>query len=404
MSIILIRIIILFCISPVSCLSAAEIRNHSAVNKVALLAIPARGDFTVDQADAVWHVMRDTMTNTAGFDVMENRLTNAVPQCSLKPYDKDCFISTGKALKVDTLITGNVVHYNKLYYLSFLRINSSTGKVENMADDECPEKNLIDFSKQISQRLTQKFFFLEPNPVPDWKNPTEVNDFFKLVLQAPDKDTWQKPQLVIDTLPIKEGSIIAEIGAGTGYFTSWLSRKVGPKGRVYATDIEQEMLDHIEQKIKTEALHNVKTVLASKNVPNLPKNSVDLIFMCDVFTDIYSIPHKIEYLRKLKEALKPNGQIVVIDYQVPININGAVTSADYAIPTTEQGGIDTQPKLSILLTMNHFKGSAVRAGIPFTFRIPKEKAIDTMIKAGFTSHTDHAILPYQYFLVFIKTD
>lgn len=375
------------------------------MHRVALLPIPANGDFTAGLAETVWDVMKSTIVKTDGFDVLDRNVMNAVlgeKRCSLKPFAKDCFMEAGKALKVDTLITGKIVSYNNLYYLSFLRINSATGKVENSADDECPQAVLTDFAKQIATRLTRKFYFLEPDPRPDWRNPAEVNAFFQKVLQSPGKDEWQKPGTVVNSLPLEQGDIIAEIGAGTGYFTGWLSKRTGKTGTVYAVDIDKEMLEQIERKAKKEGLTNVKTVLASKDDPSLPPDSVDLVFLCDVFTDIYNGSDKQGYLKKLKDLLKKNGMVAVVDYHVPMNIPLVFSAINYGVPEIKSGEKESLPSIAFMLSISHFKDSAVKAGIPFAFRVPKGKVIDQFIKAGYRLHKEYGFLPYQYFLVFAK--
>src|SRR5205807_8135035 len=90
------------------------------------------------------------------------------------------------------------------------------------------------------------------------------------LLEPPDRDQWQKPDQIMDALLIAEGSVVAEVGAGGGWFTPWLSRRVGPNGRIYAEDIQTQMIEEIVRRVRRENLSNVVPVLGTPQDPRLP--------------------------------------------------------------------------------------------------------------------------------------
>jgi arsenite methyltransferase len=116
---------------------------------------------------------------------------------------------------------------------------------------------------------------------------------------------------IINTLDIKHGDSIADIGAGSGLFTFHFSKKIGPKGIVYAADINRSLLDHIEQARDKNGIKNIITVLAAENDPKIPKQ-VDLIFLCDT---LHYIDHQENYLRRVASYVKIGGQMAVIDFK-----------------------------------------------------------------------------------------
>src|SRR5581483_7123010 len=97
------------------------------------------------------------------------------------------------------------------------------------------------------------------------------------LLESPDRDTWQKPDQIMDALGIADGSTTADIGVGSGWFTVRLARRVGPNGRVYAEDVQREMLEATRRRITREGLRNVETRLGTATDPNLPPASIDAI-------------------------------------------------------------------------------------------------------------------------------
>jgi ubiquinone/menaquinone biosynthesis C-methylase UbiE len=115
----------------------------------------------------------------------------------------------------------------------------------------------------------------------------------------------------IAALQLKPGSVVADIGAGAGVFTLPLAKAVTTKGKVYAVDIEQGLVDHIAKKAKEQKAMNVQAVLGKFTDPNLPARDVDLAFIYDV---LHHIENRAEYLKNLAPYLKRAGRIAVIDF------------------------------------------------------------------------------------------
>lgn len=139
-------------------------------------------------------------------------------------------------------------------------------------------------------------------------------------LERPERTVEEAPDQVVTALKLKPGDVVADIGAGTGYFTRRLAATVGETGRVYAVDIQPEMLDLLKHDMAARGLHNVVPVLGETANPRLPAAAVDLVLMVDVY---HEFDHPYEMLRALTMALKPGGRIAFVEYraedpQVPI--------------------------------------------------------------------------------------
>ena len=132
------------------------------------------------------------------------------------------------------------------------------------------------------------------------------------LLESPDRDAWQKPEQIMDALAIAERASVADIGAGAGWFTIRLARRVGPNGKVYAQDIQRQMLEAIRRRVTREGLQNVETRLAAGSDPNLPPRSLDAVLVVDVYPEVED---RVTFLRNLSIALKPNGRIGVVNYR-----------------------------------------------------------------------------------------
>ncbi len=187
--------------------------------------------------------------------------------------------------------------------------------------------------------------------VPHQHHPPSSGEYAK-VLEDPSRDAWQKPHDVVMALGLKPTDVVADIGAGTGYFAR---RFANHAGKVYAVDIDKELLA-ITQK---NAPANLTVVLAAPDDPRLPVQSVDLIFFCDV---LHHIENRAAYYPKLVKALKPGGRIVVIDFY----------KKDLPI------------------------------GPPPSMKLSEEEVIRELGDAGFTLSKRLDILPYQYYLFFEK--
>lgn len=131
-------------------------------------------------------------------------------------------------------------------------------------------------------------------------------------LERPNRDEEQKPEHVLDVLKVHGGQTVADVGCGSGYFTSRLSKRVGPSGRVYATDLQQEMLDLLSKRTKQERLDNVTPVLATARDAKLPDGKLDVILLVDVY---HELPDPPVTLAQLKKALAPNGVLALVEYR-----------------------------------------------------------------------------------------
>jgi predicted methyltransferase len=132
------------------------------------------------------------------------------------------------------------------------------------------------------------------------------------LLEAPDRDAWQQPDQIMDALAIADGSRVADIGAGAGWFTIRLARRVGPNGKVYSQDIQRQMLEAIRRRVTREGLTNVETRLGSGSTPNLPDEPLDAVLVVDVYPEV---DDRVGLLRNLTEALKPGGRIGIVNYK-----------------------------------------------------------------------------------------
>jgi predicted methyltransferase len=134
------------------------------------------------------------------------------------------------------------------------------------------------------------------------------------LLEAPDRDQWQRPDQIMDLLRIAEGSVVADLGAGGGWFTARLSARVGPNGLVYAEDIQPGMIDIIERRRTRENLRNVRTVLGTENDPRLPKG-IDAALIIDAYREMQIPPaDPVMLLRRTADSLKPDGLVGVVDF------------------------------------------------------------------------------------------
>ncbi|HLU50158.1 MAG TPA: class I SAM-dependent methyltransferase, partial [Planctomycetota bacterium] len=131
-------------------------------------------------------------------------------------------------------------------------------------------------------------------------------------LLRPERATTEEPERVLDWLEIRPGSSVADFGAGNGYFTLRLAKRVGATGRVYAVDIQQEMLDLLAGRARASGHENIELVLSSEKDPRLPPDGVDLILAVDVY---HELSHPAETLEALRRALKKDGRLVLVEYR-----------------------------------------------------------------------------------------
>ena len=131
-------------------------------------------------------------------------------------------------------------------------------------------------------------------------------------LERPEREAEEKPELLMKALKLKPGDVVADIGAGTGYYSRRLAQSVGPKGVVYAVEIQQEMLDILTNKMEAIGIHNVKPVLGNITDPKLAPHSVDLILMVDVY---HEFDHPREMVEAMVRDLKPGGRMVFVEFR-----------------------------------------------------------------------------------------
>ena len=133
------------------------------------------------------------------------------------------------------------------------------------------------------------------------------------LLDAPDRELWQRPDQIMDSLGIADGSVVADIGAGSGWFTIRLARRVGPQGLVYAEDVQNEMINAILRRVGREGFNNVRARLGLKNDPRLPASSLDAALMVDAY---HEVEDRVTMLANLAKALKPGGRLGIVDFRL----------------------------------------------------------------------------------------
>src|SRR4051812_43185098 len=128
-------------------------------------------------------------------------------------------------------------------------------------------------------------------------------------LERPEREQEEEPTKLLEALKVKPGDVIGDIGAGSGYLSFPLAKRVGPQGKVLAVDIQPQMLKLIRERMKADKVENVEPVLGTITDPKLPDNSVDLIVMVDVY---HEFSHPFEMAQAMVRALKPGGRLVFV--------------------------------------------------------------------------------------------
>ena len=147
-----------------------------------------------------------------------------------------------------------------------------------------------------------------------YKNMTDVSVWTKR-FEVETREIYAERMRIIEALPITPGMDVADIGSGTGLFVEPISRAVGKDGHVYAVDVTPKFIEHLNERIADAGLKNVNTVLCKEDSVSLPANSIDLAFICDVY---HHFEYPKETMRSLHHALRPGGEIVLIDfYRIP---------------------------------------------------------------------------------------
>jgi ubiquinone/menaquinone biosynthesis C-methylase UbiE len=132
-------------------------------------------------------------------------------------------------------------------------------------------------------------------------------------LERPGRDEEQKPDEIIRTMALKKGDVVADLGAGTGYFTRRLARAVASSGVVYAVDIQPEMLSLLKDNMAKAGVRNVVPVLGEVDDPKLPRASLDWVLLVDVY---HELQQPKATLAKVREALKPGGRVALVEYRL----------------------------------------------------------------------------------------
>ncbi len=131
-------------------------------------------------------------------------------------------------------------------------------------------------------------------------------------LERADRETTEQPEHVLDVLGVKEGMTVADVGAGSGYFTVRIGKRIGPRGRVLATDLQPEMLDLLRTNVAKANLTNVVAVLTTESDAKLPQKELDLVLMVDVY---HELPQPAATLAQVRAALRPEGRIALVEYR-----------------------------------------------------------------------------------------
>jgi SAM-dependent methyltransferase len=132
------------------------------------------------------------------------------------------------------------------------------------------------------------------------------------LLEGPDRDLWQLPEQIMDSLGIAEGSEVADIGAGGGWFTIRLARRVGAGGLVYAEDIQPQMLEATMRRVAREGLRNVRRVMGTSEDPRLPPGALDAVLIVDTY---HELDNPDAMLRNIAKSLKPQGRVGIVDFK-----------------------------------------------------------------------------------------
>ena len=156
----------------------------------------------------------------------------------------------------------------------------------------------------------------DPNGINKWYLGREIAHFMGPGgipwLDRPEREDEEQPTKVIDALELKGGEVIADLGAGSGYFTFRLAPKVGEKGKVLAVEIQDEMIAELKKRIEKNKVENVETVKCTDRDPKLPEGGVDIVIMVDVYHEI-AFPY--EVMTAIRKALKPGGRMVFVEYR-----------------------------------------------------------------------------------------
>lgn len=199
-------------------------------------------------------------------------------------------------------------------------------------------------------------------PPPDAATSDRVFDdvpYWQSVFDDPKRDAWQKPAELVAALELRPGMAVADLGAGTGYFVRWLSQAVGPRGTVYAVEVEPNLVAHLRERAEKEGTANVVPVLTSKASARLPAAGIDLVLIVDTY---HHLDGRVAYMRRLADVLQPAGRVAIVDWH--------------------KRPLPQGPE------MDH--------------KLAREQVVDEMGRAGYRLVAEPDPVPYQYVLVFAR--
>jgi SAM-dependent methyltransferase len=220
-----------------------------------------------------------------------------------------------------------------------------------------PTKPSAKPAAELSREATETAAQAPADPAPN-RDPHGPRDVFGHIqwLESSDRDSFQKPDEIVDALHLDPAAIVADLGCGPGYFTRRLARAV-PRGLVYAVDVEPRQLYRLQEHVLADELHNVIPVLASPSDPHLPPGQIDVILVVDTY---HHFDDRGSYLRTLARALKPHGRLAIVDY---------------------------------------YKRT-LPVGPPVDHKIARDEVLREVLDSGYTLLNEPSFLPYQYFLIF----
>lgn len=174
--------------------------------------------------------------------------------------------------------------------------------------------------------------------------------------EDPERVKWQKPAEVIKAMNLRSGNVVADIGAGTGYFTRLFAIAVGPEGKAIGLDIEESMVNYMKEDAKKLGLNNYEAKVVPTDDAGLAPNSVDVVFLSNTY---HHIANRVDYFKAVSKGLKQDGRVVIVDF---------------------------------------YKDSKI--GPPRDHKLAKAVALKEMKEAGYRLVKTHNLLEHQYFLEF----
>ena len=230
-------------------------------------------------------------------------------------------------------------YFKKVSILLSLTLILSTFLLTNCSNHQKQHAQKQNITKQHTPASQQRFSDIEK-----WLS----------IFEGDKRDEYQKPEVVVKSVNLKPGNVVADIGAGTGYFTRRFAIAVGPNGKALGLDIEESMVNHMNEEAKKMGINNYEARVVKTDDPELPANSVDVIFLCNTY---HHIENRVDYFRNVSKSLKNNGRLIIVDF---------------------------------------YKNSDF--GPPHDYKLAKEVVMKEMALAGYSLLQDLNILPEQYYL------